>query len=358
MNKLAIRGDHFKKDDVIKLLEELGGTNSSNLDGSDPSAYYYIGGPGGDILSSRGSGRILELECFTLDEFLKKYPFRVGDEVLYDSDVVEISSMRWDFGDILYYFYYKGVLRCGSKYSFKPNKKEITMRYTVGDKVRIKGLEWYESKASQDIKCGEQVFYKRMARFCGDPRIIKEVHDSYYKLENDFFDDNWNDEMIEGLIEPAPQDTESESLMIDIPGGYEFAGIDDDRQQIVLQKIKTVYPETYEECFDILGYNLPRGIEMMHLTDLECKIYPNLIKLIRCRNAYWKIAGEQMGLEKPWEPDFKDDSDKHFICYLKDEIWKSNIRDCNRFLVFPTEKIRDEFYENFKDSIKTCKNLI
>ena len=51
MNKeknLAIRGDFFRKDEVIKPLEELGGTNTSNLNGSDPSAYYYIGGgPGG-----------------------------------------------------------------------------------------------------------------------------------------------------------------------------------------------------------------------------------------------------------------------------------------------------------------------
>jgi hypothetical protein len=81
-------------------------------------------------------------------------------------------------------------------------------------------------------------------------------------------------------------------------------------------------------------------------------------ELLIARNAYWKIIGDEMGLDKPWEPDFKDDSDKYFICYLKDEIWKSNIKDCNRFLVFPTEKIRDEFYENFKDLIKGCKNLI
>lgn len=61
-------------------------------------------------------------------------------------------------------------------------------------------------------------------------------------------------------------------------------------------------------------------------------------ELLIARNAYWKIIGDEMGLDKPWEPDFKDNQDKYFICYLKDEIWRSNIRDCNRFLVFPTEK--------------------
>ena len=29
-----------------------------------------------------------------------------------------------------------------------------------------------------------------------------------------------------------------------------------------------------------------------------------LQKLIICRDVYWKIYGEQMGLGKPWEPDF------------------------------------------------------
>ena len=65
-----------------------------------------------------------------------------------------------------------------------------------------------------------------------------------------------------------------------------------------------------------------------------------------------------MGLGKPWEPDWKDDSDKYFICYLKYELWMSNIRDCNRLLVFPTEEMRDAFYDNFKELINETKELL
>ena len=112
------------------------------------------------------------------------------------------------------------------------------------------------------------------------------------------------------------------------------------------------YPKTYRECAEILntfygGIKSHNGMLLIYFQ-----------KLLICRDAYWKIAGEQMGLDKSWEPNWKDDSDKYFICYLKDELWMSNIRDCNRFLVFPTKEMRDAFCENFKELIETCKELL
>lgn len=154
-------------------------------------------------------------------------------------------------------------------------------------------------------------------------------------------------------IEPYKEET-MEEIKVDIPKGYEFAGVDDDNQQVVFTKIQPQYPKTYEECCEVLGYKLVGETVIGY----DAKLITSFQRLKVCRDAYWKIAGEEMELGEPWEPDFKDDSDKYFICYLKDEIWKSNIRDCNRFLVFPTEKIRDEFYENFKELIERCKKLL
>ena len=223
------------------------------------------------------------------------------------------------------------------------------MRYTVGDKVRIKGREWYESKASQDIKCGELVFYKRMARFCGNPRIIKEVHDSHYKMEYDTFEDDWNDEMIEGLIESAPKDTES--LMIDIPVGYEFAGIDDDRQQVVLQKIKPKYPKTYGECCEILDYEQ----EMHTVTGYDAELIENFQTLKLCRDAYWKLAGD-------WKP-ITDQAPVIPTTYHVHYDSSVSLYCCHRgsggkFLLFPTGEMAEEFSENFKDLIDRCKELL
>jgi hypothetical protein len=82
-------------------------------------------------------------------------------------------------------------------------------------------------------------------------------------------------------------------------------------------------------------------------------------KLIVARNIYWKIAGEQMGLGKPWEPDWLNTEQDKFVLYTHD-----NVICLNRFvlghnvLAFPTEEMRDAFFENFKDLIELVKELL
>ena len=84
-----------------------------------------------------------------------------------------------------------------------------------------------------------------------------------------------------------------------------------------------------------------------------------LYKLLICRDAYWKIAGEQMGLEKPWEPDWKDcDENKYCIYITESEIKTGMFRYDNQILAFPTKELRDAFYENFKDLIEECKEFL
>ena len=92
----------------------------------------------------------------------------------------------------------------------------------------------------------------------------------------------------------------------------------------------------------------------------ELKI--NFPKLINARNAYWKIAGEQMGLDKPWEPKFGKYIHYSIKFYLYQDsfvLHKGEYSDSdNCILVFPFEEMRDAFYENFKDLIEQCKELL
>ena len=86
----------------------------------------------------------------------------------------------------------------------------------------------------------------------------------------------------------------------------------------------------------------------------------NFTKLRICRDAYWKIAGEQMGLGKSWE--FENPS-RRYVFTIENfggKIQKNAVtaRMLNRILVFPTEEIRDAFYENFKDLIEQCKEFL
>lgn len=128
------------------------------------------------------------------------------------------------------------------------------------------------------------------------------------------------------------------------------------------------YPKTYEECCSILGckadhfftdfsYN---GCDV-EISDYEDKI-DDLLQIFRklryCRDAYWKIAGEQMGLGKPWEYDMSKNEFSYAISYQYGYIQNIEIRHKNIILVFPTAEMRNAFYKNFKELIEACKKLL
>lgn len=76
------------------------------------------------------------------------------------------------------------------------------MKYKVGDRVKIKSLDWYnENKTIHgDIWFDNVVFVGGQSLYCGCELTIRLVtDDSYYVIENDYY---WTDEMIEGLAEP------------------------------------------------------------------------------------------------------------------------------------------------------------
>ena len=147
--------------------------------------------------------------------------------------------------------------------------------------------------------------------------------------------------------------------MIECPDGYIFKdenGNVINAQKIVFEKKKKEYPKTYEECCVALEY-------IPHTDDIigyKWDILQSLQKLLICRDAYWKIAGEEMGLGKPWEFDCDYSSPPKYIisCYFGDIIKEKYCGQYNRLLSFPTEEMRDAFYENFKKEIEICKGLL
>jgi hypothetical protein len=89
------------------------------------------------------------------------------------------------------------------------------------------------------------------------------------------------------------------------------------------------------------------------------EILTNFQLLFIFRDVYWKIAGEQMGLGKPWEPDWSNDDETKFCIYTTQNIISLDIFGVdNRILAFPTEEMRDIFCENFKKEIEQCKELL
>ena len=286
------------------------------------------------------------------------------------------------------------------------------MKYKVGDKVRIRSKEWYDKHKDANGEIRGAFFDKDRAKLCGTIQkitnggfvygsggIIYSVEDAYEFI---------GEEAIEGLVEEETKfgtalnplepksnancltrervdemsldkagqitDFEYEGLAYTLPDGYQFVdenGNVINATKIVLEKKKKEYPKTHKEAFDMLGYrcdhimitNPPK--DASQITKQEQRFMFLTIqfqKLLTCRDAYWKIAGEEMGLGKPWKPSWdKCTGEKYCISRVLNTLRHdavSNSEYHNRILAFPTEEMRDAFYENFKELIESCKELL
>ena len=248
------------------------------------------------------------------------------------------------------------------------------MKYKVGDKVLIKSLDWYyENRDKIDqIDCGNVCFVRNMATLCGKIVTISSILPmlEVYRIKEDNGIYNWTDEMIEGIFaEENKPLTFGDSW--ECPQGYQFVdenGNVVNATKIILEKKEKRYPKTYGECCEILGVDSHNFLTItncyegeVETTDYERSLsskFTSLWGLLICRDAYWKIAGEEMGLGKPWEYDCNSEDFTPAIIYRSGCIQKVEIQYRNTILTFPTLEMRDAFYENFEELIIICKKLL
>ena len=238
------------------------------------------------------------------------------------------------------------------------------MKYKVGDKVRIKSLDWYNENKDEGgyINCGSRAFFTKMSDWCGKILTINRVVEEfkYYCVSECIF--SWTDEMIEGLVQD-----ENNHLIETV---VDYVKESNDRYRIVIDprfdievdegeyyavRRKKEYPKTYEECCKILDITPIRRIGDIGYKRTLLNVFE---KLLVCRDAYWKIAGEEMGLGKPWEPDWKNEDDKFIIQTCNNKVGCWSVVSTQRILAFPTEEMRDAFKENFDPDIEICKEFL
>ena len=301
MANLAIKGHATRGKEVIEILEMLGGKNRHEYVTDSDCFGFFIGNETTnktiyyDWLYNFHDEDVI----FTLEEFLEKFPYKVGDKV-----------------------------------KIKETGKDVT----------IEGMSWRNGREVIYDTCYNNdcvAFYsaEELQPYKEAPRYLNEKANKQAKE-------------IEKLLEPVKEIIEE--IKIDIPKGYKFAGVD--AQQVVFEKVKPKYPKTYEECVELDGTNFAK-----HLANPMNKYGDLLLKfneLLLCRDAYWKIAGEQMGLGKPWEPDYTNDDVKFCICYCSNLVVDGVTYDTTEVFVFPTAEMRAAFRENFKDLIEQCKKLL
>ena len=311
--KFAIKGHSTRGKEVIELLKMLGGRDSG-YGGLGVQYYYYIS-QFGNIEGSSDPYEFNTYIVFTLEEFLEKYPFKVGDkvEVCGTNNVFTIGNMIWE--DELCTVHYANM--------------EDFEYYTAKELKLYKETNMNENKFGTAVNPVES---KSNAVGLKDDKINVDAIFSF------------NHTM-------RPEVNADGMLCYKIPDGYESFSIQEG--MIILKPLKPKYPKTYEECCKIT-----EDVADASLTCFACNLLNNFQKLLLCRNAYWKIAGEQMGLDKPWEPDWNNSTSKYTIVVIGNDLVEHYTFLHNCILAFPTEEMRDTFYEYFKDLIEQCKELL
>ena len=96
-DKLAIKGHRTRGSEIIELLEMLGGINwpYSKYFGNEPTLVYYINNHG--YIFADEINNSSRCTIYTLEEFLEKFPYKVGDRV--SSKYLKnykIEKMEWE----------------------------------------------------------------------------------------------------------------------------------------------------------------------------------------------------------------------------------------------------------------------
>lgn len=313
---LAIKGHPTRGKEVIELLEMLGGKHR-DISGSIDNKIYYIdnGFCSWDFI---GYEEIDKYKIFTLEEFLEKYPFKVGDKIFLYDNITEgcVTGMEWD-------------------------ENKGTVKYCV--------------YTSAEYWCDVKELLKWNAEFLVNKEKSEEVGKMLHDITISHLHRNHLEDVFSELYEHI-KTTPKEELEREYEEIKEWSNVGPTVEEFMTfcecVNKKPVYPTTYDDCCDMLNVNEFVGHELMI----------NFPKLINARNAYWKIAGDEMGLDKPWEPKFGKIilfSIKYYLYQDSFILHKGEYSSSdNCILVFPTEEMRDTFYKNFKDLIEQCKELL
>lgn len=276
MAQLAIRGHKNCGEQVVKILEMLGGVNKHNYIANHESLYFYISHITSVICCDwYVCSYISKFVIFTLEEFLEKYPYKVGDKVRFsDSNTpFTISRIWWD-----------------------NNASELICTLEEQD-IDVSSVDLQPYK--------EETMEKEISGAIVDRFICLEGYD--------FYDDKGN------IIET---------------------------KEITMKKKKPKYPKTYEECRTII--NAP---EEKICFGYKSRLLSNFQQLLVCRDAYWKIAGD-------WKPSKENLYEDLYCIGFNSAVITFKMQGGCKLLAFPTEEIRDAFYDNFKDLIEECKEII
>ena len=100
---LAIRGHYQRGDEVIKILEMLGGVNTNNYKGMQMRQFYFIC-PYTNVIRCvfEEDMLITDWETHSLKSFYKEYPYKTGHKLIINGKDCSIVETYWNGFTICY----------------------------------------------------------------------------------------------------------------------------------------------------------------------------------------------------------------------------------------------------------------
>ena len=138
------------------------------------------------------------------------------------------------------------------------------MNYKVGDKVKIKSLEWYKTYKDEYgvVYCGDIPFIESMSKYCGKVLTIDRIFNfntATYEMLEDPNGFNWTDDMIECLVESASDNEIISRANEAINESFEnSAKFERERLAKVVERWCRVNTDWFDE-YDAEGRNLDYG---------------------------------------------------------------------------------------------------
>lgn len=212
MGTLVIKGHPTRGKEVIDILKMFGGNNIKEHCGGS-NLLYTIRERDNVIICTYNNSDISQI--YTLEEFLEKFPYKIGDKVQYDKTQ------------------HKGATSCGSVFE-------------------IEKMRWVNNDVEYTVK---RLWYNN----CYTTFIVKDLQP--YKEDMEEKKLNSNASFLDcSMIEK-----------IELALGNTHEVVVEDGKTFVVRK-KTQYPKTYEECCEVLGWNQYRYDRTGYCADLLCKL--------------------------------------------------------------------------------------
>lgn len=213
--KIAIRGHASRGKEVIQILENLGGENRYDQSGSNEEFVYFINNIG-FIYSVTLQMCSNERRIYTLEEFEKEFPFKIGDKVTdHEGDVAIITGFAYieeKLGYSLQYENGRGTATSGILKPYKEMKKtkNITLTldkakewYKKGGELKEIALQAFSEKELNSFPKSWEEYCRKHKSICLSTRYADNIllkYDALLKLEQlrncwwNGWEPDWNDE--------------------------------------------------------------------------------------------------------------------------------------------------------------------